>query len=91
MSEKEIKITAKEDPTGVLVFNLNDHYQKKSFLNAINADSMAINIDSMYDSVLRPYMRYNTSIINEGKEPSEEESKILERVLELLSEHFTDK
>lgn len=79
-----------ENSTGVLIYNLDDHDQRRDFEAAFKGPSLKLKVDTIYDDIFRPHMRYTVSVLNPHRKPSKTESLVLEKIWEKISEHFNE-
>lgn len=72
----------------VLEFNLPD--EREEFEAASKGLSSKAKIDTLYDMVFRPYLKYGKAIDSSSEELSEDEYHVIYTVWQEVQEHFSE-
>ena len=72
---------------GTLNYDLSDIYQKQKFMCAIKGAELKNAIDTLYDGVFRPAIKYGSF---DGAPVSDNQRVFLEKVWEKVNTHFAD-
>jgi len=90
-----VNIDTQNNPVGMLVYNLDDPYQREEFKHAQNGWKYHEKIETYYQDVFRPHIKYDQpiKIYNQDGdlidyELTSNDYKILEYFIDRLSEHF---
>lgn len=71
----------------ILEFDLTDRDSRERLVDSIKGPDRKLQIDTLYDTVFRKYLKYGTN----GKRPlSEEEMELVQEIWEMTSTHLDE-
>ena len=85
---KKKKLTAKQSKAVIdaMAIITDDQFDRYTLLSLVNAMSNQLNIESLYQDVFRPHIKYDAEI--NGKPISERDNEVIQYLWEKCFEHF---
>lgn len=77
-------------PLGILRFNLEDPYQARDFESSFKGPRLKDAIDSIYDEVFRPTLKYDADISGNGEQVGAYEIVVVQKVWDRLYNHLKE-
>ena len=87
----KMKLTVAEKKVIIkLLENTIERFEPEDLIHMIRGPKYKMILDRIYDEVFRPHIKYDVSVLEDGKEADDKESEVLRAIWKKLSDYLLE-